>query len=95
MKLRRLTLIGYVEGTSLLLLIGIAVPLKHFFHMPLPTKIMGTLHGLAFLAYAAAVLDALGTGRLTRGEAARAMGAAFLPGVTFLFARSLARRESP
>ena len=47
----RLRLIGYIEGISLLILIGIAVPLKYFGHNPQLTKILGPVHGGLFLLF--------------------------------------------
>lgn len=47
----RLRLLGYVEGISLLLLIGVAVPLKYYFHLPEMTRIPGSVHGALFLLF--------------------------------------------
>jgi integral membrane protein len=47
----RLRLLGYLEGTSLLLLIGIAVPLKHLYGDPFLVKIIGPVHGLLFTLF--------------------------------------------
>lgn len=88
----RLELFAILEGTSLLLLVGIAVPLKHVFGVALATTIMGPLHGIAFLAYVAAVLDAFATRRWTGRLAALAVLAAMIPGGSFLFLRSLGNR---
>ncbi|HEY9033501.1 MAG TPA: DUF3817 domain-containing protein [Pseudomonadales bacterium] len=40
-----------VEGLSLLLLLGVAVPLKYWFHQPQFVPWVGMTHGLLFLAY--------------------------------------------
>jgi integral membrane protein len=56
-KIGRLRIIGFLEGTSLLLLIFIAVPLKHFFGNPALTKMIGPVHGGLFLLY---VINAFG-----------------------------------
>ncbi|MES2630091.1 MAG: DUF3817 domain-containing protein [Bacteroidota bacterium] len=47
----RLRLVGLAEGISLLILIGIAMPLKYAFGMPEATKAIGMLHGLLFVLY--------------------------------------------
>lgn len=47
----RLRLLGYIEGVSLLLLIGIAVPLKYYLHLPQLTRIPGSIHGALFLLF--------------------------------------------
>ena len=48
-QLGRLRLIGYLEGSSLLLLIFVAVPLKHFNQDPSWVKVLGPIHGALFL----------------------------------------------
>lgn len=47
----RLRLLGAAEGVSLLLLVGIAVPLKHLYHDPTLVRAIGPVHGLLFLLY--------------------------------------------
>jgi len=47
----RLRLIGWLEGTSLLVLICIAVPLKYKFDDPSFVKTMGPIHGALFLLF--------------------------------------------
>lgn len=94
-KLRRLYLLAWLEGISLIVLVAIAMPLKYLAHQPAPTRIVGLIHGLAFLAYAVVVLDALGTRRLTGRYAALAMVAAVIPGGTFVFARRLREIAAP
>lgn len=90
---RRLDLLAIIEGTSLLVLVGVAVPLKHVFGLAVATTIMGPLHGVAFLAYVAAVMDAFATRQLTGRLAALAVLAAMIPGGSFLFLRSLGARD--
>ncbi|SDE15651.1 integral membrane protein [Mucilaginibacter pineti] len=47
----RLRIIAYLEGLSLLILVFIAVPLKHFQHNPAMVKTMGPIHGALFLLF--------------------------------------------
>ncbi|WP_264537044.1 DUF3817 domain-containing protein [Flavobacterium sp. N1736] len=47
----RLRIIGFLEGTSLLVLLCIAVPLKYVFGEPFLTRTMGTIHGALFLLF--------------------------------------------
>jgi len=49
--LNNLRLTGYVEGTSLLLLIGIAMPVKYMLGEPMLVRIVGSAHGFLFLCY--------------------------------------------
>ncbi|GAB4017621.1 DUF3817 domain-containing protein [Spirosoma koreense] len=47
----RLRLLGLLEGLSLLLLIGIAVPAKHLYGNPALVKSIGPIHGMLFLLF--------------------------------------------
>lgn len=51
-----LRMIGLAEGISLLLLMGVAMPLKYYMGMPEPNKVLGMLHGLLFIGYVVMVL---------------------------------------
>lgn len=42
-----------IEGISYLLLLGVAMPLKYFFNLPMAVKIVGWAHGVLFVAYMA------------------------------------------
>jgi integral membrane protein len=44
-------LIALLEGTSLLLLLGFAMPMKYLFQEPIFVKTIGMAHGLLFIAY--------------------------------------------
>ncbi len=47
----RLRLFGLLEGTSLVLLVGVAVPLKYLAGNPAGVKIIGPIHGALFVLY--------------------------------------------
>lgn len=57
--LRKLRLLGALEGASTLLLFGVAMPLKYLAGMPQAVTIVGSIHGLLFVALAAACLVAV------------------------------------
>lgn len=46
---------GILDGLSLLILLGIAMPLKYFAGMPLAVTIVGSLHGVIFIVYIASI----------------------------------------
>ena len=46
--LKSLTIIGYLEGTSFLLLLCIAMPLKYMLDIPEGVKYIGMAHGMLF-----------------------------------------------
>lgn len=51
--LRWLIIAGIVEGTSTLVLFGVAMPLKYWGGMPEAVTIVGMIHGLLFLGLVA------------------------------------------
>ncbi|WP_375434048.1 DUF3817 domain-containing protein [uncultured Hymenobacter sp.] len=55
----RLRLLGLLEGASLLLLIGVAVPFKYLYGNPSLVRALGPVHGLLFLLF---VLNTLRVG---------------------------------
>jgi integral membrane protein len=48
--------VSILEGVSLLLLFGIAMPMKYLYHQPTFVEVIGMLHGVLFIGY---VLSAL------------------------------------
>lgn len=58
-KIGRLRLVGLLEGVSLLLLVGIAVPVKHLYGDPYLVQSIGPVHGILFLLF---VFNALSVG---------------------------------
>ena len=50
-KIRRLRIIGFLEGISLLILIFVAVPMKYLFHNPSLSKALGPVHGAIFILF--------------------------------------------
>ncbi|MBT6973080.1 MAG: DUF3817 domain-containing protein [Euryarchaeota archaeon] len=84
----RTTLVGYIEGTSTLLLMGVAVPFKYIGGNEILVKILGPIHGMLFLLY----LDILffGVGKQWTSRAfAIGFIAAVIPGGPFIFDRKL------
>jgi integral membrane protein len=53
--LRRCT---WLEGSSYLALLFIAMPMKYLLQLPLAVRIVGSLHGLLFIAFVALLLRA-------------------------------------
>ena len=59
----RLRLIAFLEGLSLLVLLGIAMPLKYLAGQPAAVRYVGMTHGLLFVLYVLLVIQvAIGTG---------------------------------
>lgn len=49
--LQFLRIIGFVEGTSFLVILFITMPLKYIWLMGEPNKIVGMAHGVLFIGY--------------------------------------------
>lgn len=78
-QLKRLKILSIIEATTLVLLVCIAVPLKHMFDWPAGSRILGPVHGIAFLAYIWAVLQTVTGGGWRGRDVARLIIVAFLP----------------
>jgi integral membrane protein len=90
-ELRQLRVIAFLEGLSFVLLLFVAMPLKYWAGLPLAVRIMGSVHGLLFVAFCWALFRAA----VERDWPPRRWLAAFvsslLPFGTFVFDRSLQR----
>lgn len=85
LNLRLLRWASLAEGTTLILLVCLAVPLKRMAGMPEFVTLMGPLHGAAFLVYLAMVMRAASVGLLTAMETVRLVLVAFIPFGVFLW----------
>ncbi|MFC4726680.1 DUF3817 domain-containing protein [Coralloluteibacterium thermophilus] len=92
-QLRRMRAVSILEGTTLLLLVLVAVPLKHLAGIPQASAVMGPVHGMAFLLYVWMLIQTVSGGGWSRAEVARMLGAAFIPFGAFANERALARRQ--
>jgi integral membrane protein len=92
--LRRLRVVSMLEGTTLLALVLVAVPLKHMAGLPVATKIMGPIHGLAFVAYVWMLMNNLAGSDWSRRERMQMMIAAMIPCGAYMNERMLARRQA-
>ncbi len=77
--LRQLRIVSLIEGVSTLLLFCVAMPLKYFYDMPLAVRIVGSVHGLLFVAMV--IMSQLAIERVPLGRrlAGYCMVAAVLP----------------
>jgi integral membrane protein len=88
----RLRLIGLLEGSSFLILLGIAMPLKYLAHRPEAVKIVGSAHGFLFLVFVLALFHAASDRDWPLKKIAAGFIASVLPFGTFIFDANL-RRE--
>ena len=83
-------ILGYLEGTSTLALMGIAMPLKYIGDNEILVKILGPIHGLLFMLYLGVLF--FGVGKFwTRDAFAIGFFAAVLPGGPFWFENKLSQ----
>ena len=90
---RRLELASALEGTTLLLLLLVAVPLKHLAGEPVAVTVLGPVHGLAFSLYVWIAIETVAGGGWTRGDAARLALTALIPFGAYANIRWLRRRS--
>lgn len=91
-QIKFLRFIGITEGISYLVLLLIAMPLKHFMDMPLAVTIVGWMHGVLFMAYVLAVFIAILPMRWSILNVLIALAASLVPAGTFFLDPSLKRR---
>ena len=92
--IRLFRFIALVEGVTTLALFLVAMPLKYVFDQPQYVPSVGLAHGIAFVAYMAAMPLLLRNQGLTEKDWARTAIAAFFPFGTFLNDLRLARRQA-
>lgn len=92
--LRSVRYVGYAEGTSFLLLLGIAMPLKYYFATPEAVLVVGWAHGVLFVLYAFVAFRAFFAKKLTFIQLLAAALASLIPFGPFVFDASL-RRTAP
>jgi integral membrane protein len=91
--LRNLRIVATIEATTLVLLVFVAVPLKHLGGMPAAVKWLGPVHGIAFAIYVWMLATSAASGVWRRSEIIRLMVAAIVPFGGFLNAAWLARKR--
>jgi integral membrane protein len=92
--LGRLRLVGFLEGLSFVVLLAIAMPLKYFAGEPQAVRMVGMAHGVLFLAYLAAILQAHVEYGWTWKKSALLGLASVLPLGPFIADRKLLRGEA-
>ena len=78
-QLRRMRLASLFEGTTLVILVCIAMPLKYMGGYPQATQVVGSVHGFAFLFYIWVVINTVSGGGWRSGEVLRLLVSAFIP----------------
>ncbi|MEL6611730.1 MAG: DUF3817 domain-containing protein [Bacteroidota bacterium] len=89
----RLRLAGLVEGTSFLVLLFIAMPLKYLADQPEAVSIVGWVHGVLFVLFGVALLIAMQDEGWSLKKAAVIFIAAVVPFGPFVIDRQLKREQ--
>ncbi|GEN35705.1 DUF3817 domain-containing protein [Aneurinibacillus danicus] len=91
--LGRLRAIGLVEGISLLLLLGIAMPLKYMADIPEVVSVVGLIHGVLFVLYLFAVAHVTFALRWSFDRVMGAVVASVIPFGNFVLDARLRREQ--
>ena len=86
------TILGYLEGLSFLILLGFAMPMKYIYGDPTAVSIVGSAHGFLFVAYLAALFFGVGK-HWTSQALVHGFIAAVLPAGPFIFKGKLESGE--
>lgn len=86
--------IAKAEGVSFLLLLFVAMPLKYFANMPLAVKIMGSLHGVLFVAFVVLAWEVKGDNQKGFLWLMKAFLASLLPFGTFVMDKEWKKEEA-
>lgn len=92
-SLGRLRVIGWFEGVSFLLLLGVAMPLKYFAGWPMGVRVVGMAHGVLFLAYVLAAIQAALEHNWPWKRTALVFAASMLPAGPFVIDARVLRQE--
>ncbi|WP_246942582.1 DUF3817 domain-containing protein [Bacillus pinisoli] len=91
----RLRLIGFIEGLSYLILLGIAMPLKYMADFPLAVTITGGIHGLFFVLFLFALAHVFFAYRQSFWFGVGAVIASLVPFGTFILDKRLQTIDEP
>lgn len=94
-SLRLLRLSALAEAATLLVLLCLAVPLKYLADVPAATRVVGPVHGMAFLAFVWVIIQSLSAGEISARDAVRLLVGAFIPFGGVVNERWLATRGAP
>ena len=82
--------VALAEAVSYLVLLGIAMPLKYIWHLPLAVKIAGSVHGILFVAFCVALWRCWRIARWSVSRCAVIFAASFVPVVPFFLDTQIA-----
>lgn len=90
----RLRVIGFWEGVSFLVLLGIAMPLKYYAGEPGAVRVVGMAHGVLFMLYVGAAIQTALDRNWTWKRTALVLLASVLPAGPFVVDAKLLREPA-
>lgn len=91
--IKQFRLVGFAEGISFLLLLGIAMPLKYIFDYPLLVTIIGYIHGVLFMLYVLVIILVTIALKWSFSKTFLALLASVIPFGPFLFDSKILRKS--
>ena len=85
--------VAFAEGISFLVLLLVAMPMKYFMAMPIMVTIVGSAHGLLFVAFFILLREVKSTYNKTWNWAFKAAIASFLPFGTIVMDRQWKKEQ--
>lgn len=93
-QIGRFRMTALAEGSSFLLLLFVAMPMKYLMGMPKVVTVVGAIHGILFLAYVAQLAKLRTTLHWDHKFSFSAFLASLLPFGPFLFDKHLREKEA-
>ncbi len=84
-----LRLAAFAEAVSFLVLLGIAMPLKYIWHLPIAVRIAGSLHGTLFILFCITLARAWRTANWPISRATLLFVASIIPFAPFFLDRRI------
>ena len=85
----RLRILAFFEGLSLIILVFVAVPMKHFYDNPSLVKSLGPIHGVLFLVFVGLAVMASFEYNWKFWRTFKVLISSFIPFGTFYIDRSI------
>lgn len=85
--------VAFAEGLSFLILLGIAMPLKYFADLPMAVTVVGSLHGVLFVAFLILAREVKSDFKMNLKWLAKAILASILPFGTFILDKEWKKEE--
>lgn len=92
-QIRRFRMTAMAEGSSFLLLLFVAMPMKYLMGMPRVVTVVGAIHGILFLAYIAQLAKLHSAYQWDNKFSFYAFLASLLPFGPFVFDKHLRAKE--